>query len=216
MDQRVIGAHRMGQLGGLGAQSDERPPLERRAVAVQRIPDGFLQPRMQRQVDAAHERPRVGEHVNRRIGPAGPAAPPFQDFGVVPVRERHIGDHVVRAGGVVRRRLGMHAGARAPGDREQRRLTRERHVRQRIQRELGGGGEAPRDRDGARARERLTTHIGEAIDEARRLKHTSIGTEHLLLGLVREGEGIAAGVLERRGVTLERIRTETIKVLEKQ
>ena len=36
-----------------------------------------------------------------------------------------------------------------------------------------------------------------AVDEARRLNHHYIGTEHLLLGLVREGEGIAAGVLER-------------------
>jgi len=35
-----------------------------------------------------------------------------------------------------------------------------------------------------------------------------------LLGIVREGEGIAAGVLERRGATLERVRTETIKVLD--
>src|SRR5713226_2539273 len=35
-----------------------------------------------------------------------------------------------------------------------------------------------------------------AVDEARRLNHHYIGTEHLLLGLVREGEGIAAGVLE--------------------
>ncbi len=35
-----------------------------------------------------------------------------------------------------------------------------------------------------------------AVDEARRLGHHYIGTEHLLLGLVREGEGIAAGVLE--------------------
>ena len=38
-----------------------------------------------------------------------------------------------------------------------------------------------------------------AIDEARRLGHNYIGTEHLLLGLVREGEGIAAGVLEVAG-----------------
>jgi ATP-dependent Clp protease ATP-binding subunit ClpC len=55
-----------------------------------------------------------------------------------------------------------------------------------------------------------------AVDEARRLNHHYIGTEHLLLGLVREGEGIAAGVLEQMGVTLERVRTETIKVLDKQ
>jgi hypothetical protein len=52
-----------------------------------------------------------------------------------------------------------------------------------------------------------------AVDEARRLGHHYIGTEHLLLGLVREGEGIAAGVLERLGVNLERVRTQTIKVL---
>ncbi len=38
-----------------------------------------------------------------------------------------------------------------------------------------------------------------AVDEARRLNHHYIGTEHLLLGLVREGEGIAAGVLESSG-----------------
>ena len=52
-----------------------------------------------------------------------------------------------------------------------------------------------------------------AVDEARRLGHHYIGTEHLLLGLVREGEGIAAGVLESLGVNLERVRTQTIKVL---
>src|SRR5258708_4254945 len=52
-----------------------------------------------------------------------------------------------------------------------------------------------------------------AVDEARRLNHHSIGTEHLLLGLVREGEGIAAGVLESLGVNLEKVRTQTIQVL---
>ncbi|HUS83114.1 MAG TPA: ATP-dependent Clp protease ATP-binding subunit, partial [Dehalococcoidia bacterium] len=52
-----------------------------------------------------------------------------------------------------------------------------------------------------------------AVDEARRLNHHYIGTEHLLLGLVREGEGIAAGVLESLGVNLERVRTETTRIL---
>src|SRR5216684_6807969 len=52
-----------------------------------------------------------------------------------------------------------------------------------------------------------------AVDEARRLNHYYIGTEHLLLGLVREGEGIAAGVLESLGVNLEKVRTQTIQVL---
>jgi hypothetical protein len=52
-----------------------------------------------------------------------------------------------------------------------------------------------------------------AADEARRLNHHSIGTEHLLLGLVREGEGIAAGVLQNLGVNLEKVRTQTILAL---
>ncbi|MSQ10879.1 MAG: ATP-dependent Clp protease ATP-binding subunit, partial [Dehalococcoidia bacterium] len=52
-----------------------------------------------------------------------------------------------------------------------------------------------------------------AVDEARRLNHHYIGTEHLLLGLVREGEGIAAGVLESLGVNLEKVRAETTKIL---
>ncbi len=52
-----------------------------------------------------------------------------------------------------------------------------------------------------------------AVDEARRLNHHYIGTEHLLLGLVREGSGIAAGVLESLGVNLEKVRNQTIQVL---
>ncbi len=52
-----------------------------------------------------------------------------------------------------------------------------------------------------------------AVDEARRFNHHYIGTEHLLLGLVREGSGVAAGVLESLGIKLERLRTETIHVL---
>ena len=52
-----------------------------------------------------------------------------------------------------------------------------------------------------------------AVDEARRLNHHYIGTEHLLLGLVREGEGIAAGVLETLGVNLEKVRAQVMQVL---
>jgi len=52
-----------------------------------------------------------------------------------------------------------------------------------------------------------------AIDEARYLGHNYIGTEHLLLGLLREGEGIAAGVLDSFGITLDRARTETTRIL---
>ncbi|HUF53651.1 MAG TPA: ATP-dependent Clp protease ATP-binding subunit [Dehalococcoidia bacterium] len=52
-----------------------------------------------------------------------------------------------------------------------------------------------------------------AVDEARRLGHHYIGTEHLLLGLVREGEGIAAGVLESLGVSLDKVRAEVTRIL---
>ena len=52
-----------------------------------------------------------------------------------------------------------------------------------------------------------------AVDEARRLSHNYIGTEHLLIGLMREGEGVAAGVLESLGVTLDKVRAETSRVL---
>jgi excisionase family DNA binding protein len=55
--------------------------------------------------------------------------------------------------------------------------------------------------------------IALALDEARRLTHHFIGTEHLLLGLLREGDGIAAGVLENFGLHLEQVRTETLRVL---
>ncbi len=50
-----------------------------------------------------------------------------------------------------------------------------------------------------------------AFDEARRLDHHYIGTEHLLLGLVREGQGIAAGILDSLGVDLKVIRQETMR-----
>ena len=49
-----------------------------------------------------------------------------------------------------------------------------------------------------------------AQEEAQRFNHNYIGTEHLLLGLAREGEGIAAAVLESFGVDLDRVRGEVL------
>ena len=46
-----------------------------------------------------------------------------------------------------------------------------------------------------------------SLEEARQLGHNYIGTEHLLLGLIREGEGVAARVLENLGVDLAKVRT---------
>ncbi|NUQ36696.1 MAG: ATP-dependent Clp protease ATP-binding subunit [Caldilineales bacterium] len=50
-----------------------------------------------------------------------------------------------------------------------------------------------------------------AVDEARLMGHHYIGTEHLLLGMVREGEGIAVNVLRGLGVSLDRVRTQTAR-----
>src|ERR1700731_2089678 len=60
-----------------------------------------------------------------------------------------------------------------------------------------------------RARKVLTL----AQKEAQRLQHNYIGTEHLLLGLVREGEGVAAKALTSRGVDLEKVRSAVESII---
>lgn len=73
-----------------------------------------------------------------------------------------------------------------------------------------GEGPARQDQDlTARAKK----VIEYAVDEAKRLNHHYIGTEHLLLGLVRNGEGVATGVLDIMGVSLEQIRTQVMRVV---
>ena len=52
-----------------------------------------------------------------------------------------------------------------------------------------------------------------SVDEARQLGHNYVGTEHLLLGLIREGEGVAAKVLMDMGVDRKKVRDETLKLL---
>ncbi|HWF52727.1 MAG TPA: Clp protease N-terminal domain-containing protein [Solirubrobacteraceae bacterium] len=65
--------------------------------------------------------------------------------------------------------------------------------------------------------ERFTEGAREVVvlaqDTARQLNHQSIGTEHILLGLLREGEGIAAEVLAARDVTLERVRAQVVEIV---
>lgn len=64
----------------------------------------------------------------------------------------------------------------------------------------------------------LTTNakqvISLSLDEARHMNHHYIGTEHLLLALVREGKGISGGVLQSFGVTVEAAREQTTKLLD--
>src|SRR3954453_7072104 len=84
-------------------------------------------------------------------------------------------------------------------------------VRSAVEFIIGRGDRATNGEIGLTPRAKRVIEL--AVDEARRLNHSYIGTEHLLLGLVREGEGIAAGVLESLGVSLEKVRTQVVQVL---
>jgi ATP-dependent Clp protease ATP-binding subunit ClpC len=65
--------------------------------------------------------------------------------------------------------------------------------------------------------ERFTDRARKAVvlaqEEARMLDHTYIGTEHLLLGLLQEGEGVAARALEQLGVSLEQVRRDITAIV---
>src|SRR5665648_209387 len=52
-----------------------------------------------------------------------------------------------------------------------------------------------------------------SLREALQINHTYIGTEHILLGLIREGEGVAAQVLIKLGADLNRVRTQVLQLL---
>ena len=52
-----------------------------------------------------------------------------------------------------------------------------------------------------------------AVDEGRQMGHNYIGTEHILLGLIREGEGVAAQVLKNLGAELEKVRKQVFSLL---
>ena len=84
-------------------------------------------------------------------------------------------------------------------------------VRSAVEFIIGRGEKPGSDEIGLSPRAKRVIEL--AIDEARHLGHNYIGTEHLLLGLLREGEGIAASVLDSFGITLERARTETVHIL---
>jgi ATP-dependent Clp protease ATP-binding subunit ClpC len=79
---------------------------------------------------------------------------------------------------------------------------------------IGSGEDTPKDEVGLTPRAKQVLEL--AIDESHRLEHAHVGTEHILLGLVREGEGIAGGVLESLGITLEKARTAVNRLLSEQ
>ncbi len=75
-----------------------------------------------------------------------------------------------------------------------------------------GRGEKPGSGEtGLTARAKKVIEL--AIDEARTLGHNYIGTEHLLLGVLREGDGVAAGVLDSFNISVERVRAEVARIL---
>jgi ATP-dependent Clp protease ATP-binding subunit ClpA len=98
-------------------------------------------------------------------------------------------------------------GARALGNLDIRPET----VRQAVVDYVGRGTDPVTEEIGLapRARNALT----HAREEARQLGHHYVGTEHILLGLLHEGEGVAAGILVNRGVDLEAARAEVVRVL---
>lgn len=84
-------------------------------------------------------------------------------------------------------------------------------VRAEVERITGRGGQSVPGP--VRLTPRAKRAIELAVDEARLLDHHSIGTEHLLLGLIREKSGIAAGLLHNQGATLQRAREEVARAL---
>ncbi|MDI9420456.1 MAG: ATP-dependent Clp protease ATP-binding subunit [Firmicutes bacterium] len=84
-------------------------------------------------------------------------------------------------------------------------------VRQEIENVIGKGESAFQGAIGFTPRTKRVFEL--AIDEARQLGHTYIGTEHILLGLVREGEGVAAQILRNLDIDLESMRKQVIELL---
>jgi ATP-dependent Clp protease ATP-binding subunit ClpC len=84
-------------------------------------------------------------------------------------------------------------------------------VRAEIESAIGRGERTPHEEVTFTPRAKKVLEL--ALDEARRLGHNYIGTEHLLLGLIREGEGVAARVLEAMGADLERVRSQVVYLL---
>ncbi|MDD4635140.1 MAG: ATP-dependent Clp protease ATP-binding subunit [Dehalococcoidales bacterium] len=84
-------------------------------------------------------------------------------------------------------------------------------VRQAVEYIIGAGEKQSTGASGLTSRAKKVIEL--AIDEARQMGHSYIGTEHLLLGILREGEGVAARVLQNLDVNQERVRAEIARVL---
>ncbi len=84
-------------------------------------------------------------------------------------------------------------------------------VRQEVEAVIGRGEEPPSGRMPFTARAKKVLEL--SLREAIQLGHNYIGTEHILLGLLREGDGVAAQVLVKLGADLNRVRQQVIRLL---
>ncbi len=84
-------------------------------------------------------------------------------------------------------------------------------IRERIERTVGRGQRTMYGKLSLTPRTKRVIEL--AVDEARRLGHHYIGTEHLLLGLVRAGEGVAVDVLKGLGVGLDKVRSQAARIM---
>jgi ATP-dependent Clp protease ATP-binding subunit ClpA len=85
-------------------------------------------------------------------------------------------------------------------------------VRQQVEEIIGRGQQAPSGHIPFTPRAKKVLEL--SLREALQLGHNYIGTEHILLGLIREGEGVAAQVLVRLGADLNRVRQQTVQILQ--
>ncbi|MEW8977236.1 MAG: ATP-dependent Clp protease ATP-binding subunit [Symbiobacterium sp.] len=85
-------------------------------------------------------------------------------------------------------------------------------VRAEVEKMIGKGSASTRGEIGFTPRAKKVM-VELAIEEARLLGHNYVGTEHILLGLIREGEGVAAQVLQNLGADLDRVRNQVIHLL---
>jgi ATP-dependent Clp protease ATP-binding subunit ClpC len=82
------------------------------------------------------------------------------------------------------------------------------YVRSAIELKIGRGDSILMGQIGLTPRAKLV--IQNAVDEARRLHHNHVGTEHLLLGLIQVDDGLAAIILTEHGVSLDNVRTRVL------
>jgi ATP-dependent Clp protease ATP-binding subunit ClpC len=121
---------------------------------------------------------------------------------------RRLGHNVVGTEHIL---LGLVAEGHGVAARALQELGALEQVRSEVERVIGRGEGMTIGQIGFTPRAKRVLEL--AFDEARQLGHTYIGTEHILLGLIREGEGVAAQVLHNLGVDLERVRKQVLDLL---